>query len=111
MAYRKGHEPPKKGRGKAYLFLLKQIGLEDGPCLIWPFSTNGTGYGRLGVDGKGYYAHRYMCELVNGPPPTPDHEASHDCGNGHLGCVHPRHLEWKTASENHLDRRRHGTHV
>jgi DNA invertase Pin-like site-specific DNA recombinase len=27
------------------------------------------------------------------------------------GCVHPGHLEWKTPSENQLDRAKHGTAV
>lgn len=51
----------------------------------------------------------YMCELVHGAPPTPDHEAAHSCGKGHEGCIHPKHLSWATHSENQLDRREHGT--
>lgn len=79
-------------------------------CLMWPFSTV-RGYGRFGYLGKGYYAHRFMCELVYGEPPTPGHQAAHSCGNGHLGCVNPKHLAWKTQSENQLDCREHGTHA
>lgn len=84
-------------------------------CLIWPFCRQPTGYGAFGYTENGKrempYAHRYMCELVNGPPPTPTHEAAHSCGNGKGGCVHPKHLSWKTISENNLDCRAHGTHV
>jgi hypothetical protein len=79
-------------------------------CLIWPFATL-HGYGQLGPGGKKLYAHRVMCELVKGPPPTDKHQAAHECGNGDQGCVNPRHLSWKTLSENQLDCRRHGTHV
>ncbi len=75
---------------------------------MWPFSHNGLGYGRLGVNGKGSYAHRVMCELAHGKPPE-GHQASHSCGHGHLGCVNPNHLSWKTNSDNQLDRRVHGT--
>lgn len=96
------------GTGKRYAWLKAHKNYRGHECLLWPFSTNGTGYGNLGVNGKLCYAHRIMCELVNGPAP-PGKEASHSCGNGRGGCVHPLHLSWKTRSENQLDRKRHGT--
>lgn len=81
-------------------------------CLIWPFARI-NGYGIFGqtVAGKRltFYAHRHMCELVNGRPPSPSHEAAHECGNGVGGCVHPQHVVWKTKSQNQLDRAKHGT--
>lgn len=77
-------------------------------CLIWPYSRT-RGYGTFSYLGKHYYAHRYMCELVHGAPPTPDHQAAHSCGNGVEGCANPNHLSWKTQSENQLDCREHGT--
>lgn len=77
-------------------------------CLIWPFSTT-RGYGRFGYLGKGYYAHRFMCELAHGRAPSPHHEAAHSCGD--TACVNPNHLSWKTPGENGLDNRQHGTHV
>jgi hypothetical protein len=49
------------------------------------------------------------CEEENGPPPTPDHEAAHSCGNGHLGCVARKHLRWKTHAENVAEAVEHGT--
>jgi hypothetical protein len=55
------------------------------------------------------YVHRLVCEYVNGAAPTPRHHAAHSCGNGHLGCVTPRHLSWKTPSENADDKLVHGT--
>ncbi|MGN7750589.1 HNH endonuclease [Sinorhizobium sp. 22678] len=61
------------------------------------------------VDRKPITPHRLVCKLVKGEPPTDRHEAAHSCGNGHLGCVNPNHLEWKTRSENQLDRVAHGT--
>jgi len=78
-------------------------------CLVWPFSrVVDTGRGQVGHDGKVRRAHRLMCEIVNGPPPSPEHHAAHECGNGHLGCINPKHLSWKTPSENQQDRTRHG---
>lgn len=77
-------------------------------CLIWPQSRNHQGYGQLGYFGKVKKAHHIMCLLVHGEPPTPAHEAAHECGNGHLGCVHPKHVSWKTHTENCADTIRHG---
>lgn len=90
-------------------WLVARVNYEAESCLFWPFSA-GTGYGEFSHEGKHYYAHRYMCELVNGLPPTPRHQAAHSCGNGRGGCVNPRHLSWKTNGENQRDRRKHGTH-
>lgn len=79
-------------------------------CLTWPFGTFGGGYGAVKVDGKKVPAHRYVCELLHGAPPTPEHEAAHSCGKGHEACIAPGHLDWKTPSENAADKLIHGTH-
>lgn len=100
-----------RGKGKAYAWILAHLDRQDGECLIWPFYRNPNGYGQLGYLGKMHWTHRFVCELVNGPPPTPRHESAHSCGNGAIGCVHPRHLSWKTPSENLIDCQQHGTHV
>jgi hypothetical protein len=50
-------------------------------------------------------AHRAMCRLIHGNPPTPKHQAAHSCGNGRRGCVHPGHLRWATDAENRAERR------
>lgn len=78
-------------------------------CVTWPFSTNGTGYGQAWFEGQRALAHRAICELVHGPAPTPDHEATHSCGRGHLACVNRWHLRWATPSANQMDRHKHGT--
>lgn len=99
-----------KGRGRGYAFLQSLLGHTGDECVVWPMNRQPTGYGALGYNGKTYYAHRLMCEMVNGLPPSPTHEAAHSCGNGKGGCVNPKHLSWKTISENNLDCRKHGTH-
>jgi HNH endonuclease len=98
-----------KGEGAAIRFIRDhQAYPHKDWCLIWPFSTT-RGYGRFGYHGKGYYAHRFMCELAHGRPPSDVHEAAHSCGD--TACVNPHHLSWKTPSANGLDCRKHGTHV
>ncbi|ANL02641.1 HNH endonuclease protein [Rhizobium phage RHph_Y25] len=79
-------------------------------CLSWPFGKHPKGYGQICVDSKIVYAHRYVCELVRGAPPTSEHDAAHSCGKGHEGCVAPGHLVWKTRAENEADKLSHGTH-
>jgi hypothetical protein len=79
-------------------------------CYFWPFGNGARrGYPNITIDGKRKSVHRYVCELVNGPPPTPQHAAAHTCGQGLKGCVSPRHLVWKTYSENEADKLIHGT--
>lgn len=99
--------PDTKGKGRAIKWLRAHIGYTGDDCLKWPFSTV-DGYGNFGHLGQHCYAHRTMCELVNGPAPSPSHEAAHSCGNGNEGCVNPRHLSWKTKTGNQLDRVAHG---
>jgi hypothetical protein len=91
-----------------YDWLVARREYDGADCLIWPFSRFETGYGQVGHEGRVCRAHRLMCEMVNGPPPTPEHEAAHECGNGAQGCVHPKHLTWKTREENTQDKVRHG---
>lgn len=49
-------------------------------------------------------AARLMCELIHGPAPTPEHEASHLCDEVRLYsnwlCISPDHLIWETKAEN-----------
>lgn len=98
-----------KGNGKTIQFIRDHVTYPHAEwCLIWPFSTT-RGYGTFGYLGKSYYAHRFMCDLAHGKPPSDIHEAAHSCGD--TSCVNPHHLSWKTPSENGKDCREHGTHV
>lgn len=98
-----------RGKGYYYQWLKDHVGFADDECLIWPGTKNWNGYGTLGVDGELCYAHRVMCKLVNGEPPTPKHVAAHSCHKGHDSCVHPKHVSWKTPRENLLERKAAGT--
>lgn len=97
-------------KGAIPQWLAEHISYDGDECLIWPFSRNRTGYGTYQSPNGGTNAHRYMCVLAHGAPPTPRHEAAHTCGNGHLGCVHPGHLRWATLEENKADMVDHDTH-
>lgn len=77
-------------------------------CLTWPFATS-KGYGRIWTGKFTDYAHKVVCQLAHGPAPRPNSDAAHACGNGHIGCVNPRHLSWKSRSDNSADRLLHGT--
>jgi len=76
-------------------------------CIIHPFPKSS----RLDFEykGKRYNATRVMCQWKNGKPPSPDHHAAHECGNGDLGCINPNHLTWKTPLENNYDKIKYNT--
>lgn len=99
-----------KGKGKTHAWVMAHVDYQGDDCLKWPFSVDPrVGRGMMGHNGEDYWAHRYMCELAHGHAPEGKPQAAHSCGNGHKGCMNPRHLSWKSNSENQLDRRRHGT--
>src|SRR5579859_6085572 len=98
--------PPRRTLQK---WLIAHRNYDGEGCLIWPFGRIPFGYGTVRFNGTGEHmsAHRYMCILAHGDPPAEGLHAAHDCGNGHLGCVHPKHISWKTVQENIDDRVRH----
>lgn len=98
-----------KGKGKAVQWLRDHVNYDGPECLTWPFFLDPDhGRGKLGVEGKIYWAHHYMCILVNGPAPSDKPQAAHSCGNGNHGCVDPRHLSWSDNAGNQRERRIHG---
>lgn len=103
------HKTIKPSNGDALRYLVDVVMRQDtDECVIWPFK--GGGYGTVVVNGERVVATRHSCFLRHGPPPTPKHQAAHECGNGHLRCVNPKHLSWKTPQENTMDRLKHGTY-
>lgn len=78
--------------------LLKKIQVR-GECWHWIGATNGQGYGRLWNNGKFYYPHRLMYELMSGAIPE-GMQLDHLCRNP--SCVRPSHLEPVTNRENTL---------
>lgn len=84
----------------------KNYQLDD--CLIWPFFREENGYGQTVFNGKKSKASRVMCIMAHGEPEGDGYQAAHSCGNGHIGCVNPRHLRWATHKENGSDMVAHG---
>lgn len=97
-----------KGAARRFLDVARFYAGDD--CLEWPFGKHPRGYGLIGVNGRMVPVHQIICKEINGPAP-PGHEVAHSCGNGHRGCVTPKHLNWKTHRENDLDKDKHGTRL
>ena len=96
-------------RGSTKAFIYDNLEYQGDECLIWPYAKH-NGYGVINLPGfTTKSVHRIMCILTKGEPPTPTHEATHDCGRGAYGCVNPKHLSWKTPLGNVRDKRLHGT--
>ncbi len=87
---------------------LEEAVLQDTEECIdgWPYGLV-DGYPNMTIARRNTYLNRYVCERFNGPPPTPEHQAAHRCGN--RKCLNWRHLRWATNAENQADRRLHGT--
>lgn len=89
-------------------WLKQHVNYVEPDCLEWPFGRDPSGYSsHCRLEGRAVRGHRAMCILVHGKPPFPKAEAAHSCGNGHLGCVNPTHLSWKTHAENMADMAEH----
>lgn len=95
-----------KGTGEQRRYFNEVVVVYDGDdCLIWPYSLLNNGYGVLNKK----VVSRMACEKRHGPPPDEKYDAAHSCGKGHLGCVNPMHMSWKTRKENMADQLEHGT--
>ena len=66
-------------------------------CWLWTGSVLSSGYGRIGIGGKEYLAHRIVYEMLIGPIPD-GLELDHKCRV--RPCVNPDHLEPVTHIEN-----------
>lgn len=101
---------PEQTPGAAMSWIAEHLAHDGSACLTWPFSRAWTGYPNvIRFQGKNVPAHRVVCRMAHGPPPTEDHHAAHSCGRGKEACVSPSHLRWATAVENTADKWRHGT--
>lgn len=100
---------PQRGKGAGVDWLRQHVSYEADTCLIFPFYRAPDGYGRVGFMNRSVYPHKLMCEFAHGPKPGIGYEVAHSCGNGSGGCTNPRHLSWKTKSDNRRDSNLHGT--
>jgi hypothetical protein len=72
----------------------------------WGRTSHRDGYLMVTVDGRRRTASSVICELVNGPPPSPAHIARHLCGWSE--CIVGSHLGWGLPQDNARDRVEHG---
>lgn len=88
-------------------FWEKVVIKSDAECWLWTGASNAGCYGRVRLprQKRSDFAHRVAYQLKNGPIPE-DRIICHRCGNSL--CVNPAHLYAGTASENNMDRIRHG---
>ena len=91
--------------GRPMRWIEDHASYQGSECLTWPFRRGGRGYAYISNEP----ASRRMCELAHGAAPSAAHQAAHSCGNGHLGCINPRHLRWATKQDNERDKIAHGT--
>jgi hypothetical protein len=96
--------------GKALKFFNEVVLVcTDDTCLIWPFHRMKNGYCQFHYDGTMRLVHRAAYQVISGEPIPKGMEVAHSCGNGHLGCVNPKHLSLKTPLQNTHDKFAHGT--
>lgn len=109
----KRHGNPLAGKtviGAPKDFFNAALGFQGEDCLVWPYAKDANGYAQIRLRGSAKYVQREICTARFGPP-AKGYVAAHSCGNGHLGCVNPRHIRWATSKENAADRTTHGTEV
>lgn len=96
--------------GEPMAFMLNAVKSDSESCIVWPFSLDGGGYGKISVDGVLVGVHSEVLRLSGTEKPSPDHVAAHApkvCHN--RACINPHHLRWATPAENADDRLIDGT--
>ena len=68
-------------------------------CLIWPFATDGGGYGMLSFEGRLVKVHRLAFKIAHGHWPTP--KGCHSCDTP--PCFNFRHIFEGTQTQNLQD--------
>ena len=102
-------EIPCSKHGRAMRWILEHKNYDGDECIYWPFARSSNGYGNIVINGKNRVASRVMCEIAHGEPVESNLDAAHSCGKGTDGCMNPKHLSWKTHTENERDKNDHGT--
>jgi hypothetical protein len=93
--------------GEALATFTELAALETDECVLWPFSTDRRGYGKLNLNGKLHIVTR-LALAQREREPSPGLYAAHGpCRNP--TCMNYRHLRWATARENAADTLRDGT--
>jgi len=103
----KGRLPERPLKSKSQLY-IESVALkwEGDDCLKWPFQINKNKYAIVSVGRKSKYAHRVICLIKHGMPPTLSSQAWHTCGNKEGGCVNPKHIRWVELKESMRTRKK-----
>lgn len=101
------------GRVRSYMDNMggRRVVHLDIPVIRTPKKAGSRGqYRRITLGGNGgkrsFYIHDLVCTAFHGPRPA-GQEVAHEDGDGLHNT--PDNLSWKTRSENHADKKRHGT--
>ncbi len=86
---------------------VEQMRHEKGAeCMFVPTARKGSP-ATVTFCGRTISAARYMALLTYGTPKNAGAVVRHRCGNGHLSCVNPAHLEWGSEQNNRQDAGKH----
>lgn len=79
--------------------------------VLKPKINSASGYHQVSLSFEGRveyrYVHRLVCEAFHGAPPSEMYEVCH--GDGNRSNNTALNLRWGTRTENHADKRKHGT--
>ena len=87
-------------------FVEGQRNAKSAECIFVPNSIKGNP-ARVDHFGRTISAARYMALLTHGTPRNDGAVARHLCGNGHLSCINPAHIEWGFEVDNIADANKH----
>lgn len=86
--------------------VLAAVKSQTDECILWQHRLDKWGYPRFRKDRRNVRAHREVCRIAHGAPPTSAHVTRHACNTPR--CINPRHLKWGTRQENSDDMVRAG---
>lgn len=87
-------------------FVERMRSAKAAECIFVPNSVKGH-VAKVVFCGKTISAARYMALMTHGTPKHEDAVARHSCGNGHLSCINPAHIEWGSEADNIADANKH----